>query len=185
MGTVTATAVSVSNGATLDGSGTIDGILTDSGVLSPGSGTAPGTLTVNGSVNLNNTFIEQIAGLSNFGILDVTNSANLGGTLDIELLGGYVPTVGDIFTFLDPLSVSGTFAQDTFPALPSNEEFIVNYGTSTVEACVVSSGNPVCGATGSPSATPEPGDGVMLALALAGLLGYGLWRRRRGVSRPE
>jgi hypothetical protein len=54
----------------------------------------------------------QIAGISadQFSSLNVLGSANLNGFLDPVLLNGFVPTIGDSFTFLNYASFTGEFS---------------------------------------------------------------------------
>src|SRR5208337_4601605 len=58
------------------------------------------------------TLVEQIASAINYSKLVVTGgSASLNGALDIELLGGYIPSYGQKFTGILTATggVSGTF----------------------------------------------------------------------------
>jgi hypothetical protein len=52
----------------------------------------------------------QIAGANagQFSVLDVLGTANLSGRLDPTLLNGFVPTIGESFTFLHAGAVNGT-----------------------------------------------------------------------------
>ena len=54
----------------------------------------------------------QIAGTSadQFSVLNVLGTANLNGYLDPVLLNGFVPSIGDSFTFLNYASLTGEFA---------------------------------------------------------------------------
>jgi fibronectin-binding autotransporter adhesin len=161
--------------------GTITGSLLNDGVLEPGTRTAPGTLTVNGTVTLDSpsTFIEQIAGLNNFGVLlDNTGNIALGGTLDVELQNGYNPAVGSTYTFIDPPSYSGTFTYDNLPTLGNGDEFIVQYNADNAELCVVTDTNPTCGAAPAPATAPEPRSMVLLGTVIAAAL----WYRRRNLA---
>jgi fibronectin-binding autotransporter adhesin len=182
-GSLTATTVTVANAGELTGNGgTITGNLTNNGTLSPGTGAAPGTLTVNGTVTLGATsdFIEQIAGLNDFGVLlDNTGNIALGGTLDVELLNGYTPTVGSTYTFIDPPSYTGAFTNDIFPTLGNGDEFIVQYNADNTELCVVTTNNQTCGASAPPPPVPEPKSVILLGTVVAAALWY---RRRRNVA---
>jgi hypothetical protein len=100
---------------TLAGTGTIDGNVTNSAKVSPGSAGTPGVLTVvhNYTQAQYATLMIQIAGANSgdFSVLNVLGNANLNGYLDPVLLNGFVPTIGETFTFLDYASLSGEFSR--------------------------------------------------------------------------
>ncbi len=107
----------VHDAGTLAGTGTIHGNVTnnDFGTVRPGGAPgAPGVLTVvhNYTQTQFATLMIQIAGTSTgqFSVLDVLGNANLNGNLDPVLLNGFVPTIGDSFTFLDYASFTGEFS---------------------------------------------------------------------------
>jgi autotransporter-associated beta strand protein len=109
----------INPGGTLAGSGTINGNITNSGgKISPGEATGvPGTLTVGGNYTARTSDIAggtlsiQIGGanVGQVSVLDVQGHANLGGFLDPVLLNGFVPEVGQSFTFLNYASFTGRF----------------------------------------------------------------------------
>jgi len=110
-------------------------------------------------------------GTGNCGLINVTGSALLAGTLDILLKAGFNPTVGSEFTILtaNPGQLSGTFANilnDIFNG--GTEMWAVNYdyADGLLELTAQPNGNPV----------PEP---ATLLVLLPGLMaaGYGLRRR--------
>jgi hypothetical protein len=93
--------VTVSNGAAIDppflhngGTITIDG--TSSMLVGTGSPGGQGYTQV-----ANGTLGEIIASASNFGVINVTGAVSLAGTLDIMLQGGYDPSNGSQFKFLN------------------------------------------------------------------------------------
>jgi autotransporter-associated beta strand protein len=109
----------VNPGGTLAGSGTVNGNITNrGGVISPGDATGvPGVLTVGGNYT---TLASQIAGgilsiqiaggnVGQVSVLDVQGVANLGGFLDPVLVNGFVPEIGQSFTFLNYASFTGFF----------------------------------------------------------------------------
>ena len=102
----------VNHGGTLAGTGTINGNVTNNGRVNPGD--SPGVLTVvhNYTQAQYATLIIQIAdmGPDQFSVLDVMGNANLSGFLDPVLLNGFVPTIGDSFTFLNYASFTGEFS---------------------------------------------------------------------------
>jgi autotransporter-associated beta strand protein len=94
----------VNHGGTLAGGGTVNGNVTNNGRVSPGEAPGvPGMLTVvhNYTQAQYATLMIQIAGTSagQFSVLDVLGNANLKGYLDPVLLDGFVPTIGQTFTF--------------------------------------------------------------------------------------
>jgi autotransporter-associated beta strand protein len=111
----------VNHFGTLSGTGTVNGNVTNGnvtnhlgGTVSPGD--APGTLTVNGNYTQSNngTLLIDIAGpnTGQFSILDVLGNANLNriALLLPVLENGFVPTVGESFTFMDYSALTGTFS---------------------------------------------------------------------------
>ena len=102
--------------STLGGTGTINANLTNvRGTVSPGGPGMPGVLTVVHDYTQQEfaTLMIQIAGTSagDFSVLNVLGNANLNGYLDPVLLNGFVPTIGDSFTFLNYGSLTGEFSQ--------------------------------------------------------------------------
>ena len=88
------------------------------GTLSPGF--SPGSLTVTGNLNLSpTTTLIEIGGTTagtQFDVINVGGTANLGGTLNVVSWGGYTPTAGDTFNFLTFGSSTGSFATTNLPA---------------------------------------------------------------------
>jgi autotransporter-associated beta strand protein len=107
----------VYRGGMLAGSGTINGNITNrGGTISPGDASGvPGGLTVGGnyttlaSQTAGGTLSIQIGGenVGQVSVLDVQGVANLGGFLDPVLVNGFVPKVGQPFTFLNYASFTG------------------------------------------------------------------------------
>ncbi len=102
-------------GGTLVGGGTIDGSLTQvGGTVDIGSNPASLTLTVTGNYEQQVGAVLKIDASSDtsWGALNVGGDANLGGTLAIDLLMGYVPNAG---LAEKVLNITGT-RTGTFPA---------------------------------------------------------------------
>ncbi|HEU5203704.1 MAG TPA: Ig-like domain-containing protein, partial [Candidatus Limnocylindrales bacterium] len=96
-GTLQAATVSIQGGV-LSGSGTVSGNLILSGALDVGlGGTAAGQ----------------------FDRIQVTGAATLGGALNVSLVGGFLPVIGDTFEILTFASRTGDFAAITGLALPN------------------------------------------------------------------
>jgi hypothetical protein len=100
------------NGGLLTGSGAIVGDVTNDGALiAPGN--SPGSLAVTGSFsqNIGGTLRIEAAGgeAHQFDQLQVGGTAALGGTLDLRMIGGYVPLPDDAFVPLGYAAVTGAF----------------------------------------------------------------------------
>jgi autotransporter-associated beta strand protein len=159
----------VNHGGILAGIGTINANLTNNGSVSPGSAGTPGMLTVVGNYTQAQyaTLMIQIAGASagQFSVLDVLGTANLSGRLDPVLLNGFIPTVGESFTFLNYGVVNGTLSIFTRniddEPLHWNVTYFPTFATLTVAA-----GN-----------VPVPDQGSTFLLLMLGLLGLVPYRR--------
>ena len=70
----------------------------DGGILAPGD---PVTLTIDGNyTKVGGTLQIAIASSSDFDRLVVTSVANIGGTIQFDLIHGFVPHAGEVFNFL-------------------------------------------------------------------------------------
>ncbi|AXL50466.1 hypothetical protein DSC91_002692 [Paraburkholderia caffeinilytica] len=95
-------------GGNLSGNGTISvtsgsGALLNNGTISPGGNGTIGSLSINGgySQSATGTLLIDIASASSYDTLIYSaSSLTLGGTLQTNLLGGYVPTLGTTFAAL-------------------------------------------------------------------------------------
>jgi hypothetical protein len=112
------------SGGTLDGNGgTLTGNLSLAGaVLSPGDGANKvGELSVSGTYSQTSTsFLDIDLGGTKSGAFDVLNIdglASLHGTLNVDSLSGFTPTVGEQFDIINYSSETGTFStvHCTFP----------------------------------------------------------------------
>jgi hypothetical protein len=103
--------VNVSAG-TLGGNGEIGGALNNQSGGTVAPGTSVGTLGVAGNYIQSAGAKLQIelagAGTEQFDILDIDGTANLAGTLDVALLGGFTPSNGQSFTVLTASSVTNS-----------------------------------------------------------------------------
>jgi len=129
------------NGGTLSGNGgTVTGNVTNGGTVSPGDApSTAGALTIVGNYiqTSGGTFQLDIGGLTagtQFDLLNVTGNANLNGTLNVDLINSYFPSIGDTFKFLTTGgSRIGGFFPENGLILGNNEEFQVVYGGNFVE----------------------------------------------------
>jgi hypothetical protein len=91
--------------------------------LSPGA--SPGKVTVDGTVifTASNNLIMELAGTmpeSEYDVIVGNGAVVLGGTLDVDLLGGFTPAPGNTFQLINVAGgISGTFNNVSFPALPA------------------------------------------------------------------
>ena len=175
--TLTAATASFSGGM-LKGNGTINAAVTVSGgTIKPGN--SPGTLAINGTLGLGSgaTFLAEIGGATQgtqYGYLNVSGAATLGGTLQLTLINGFVPTNLQTFTILsNSTPLTGTFGNaangSRLTTTDGGGSFVVNYGAGSSfasTAVVLSNFTPV----------PEP-TAVLLTAAFA-TGGWAALRRR-------
>jgi hypothetical protein len=165
-GTLTDAALTLPNTTTLEGTGSLTGNLSSFGVVSPGD--APGILTVDGN------YTENSSGTLDIGIggttlgtqydqLKIDEAASLSGSLDITLLNGFVPAIGNQFDIIAFGSETGSFSLIELPALPAGRAWDTSQLDSSGIISVV---------------VPEPASGAILLAA-----GLGLTSRRRRKSR--
>ena len=101
-------------------------------------------------------------------LIDVNGTAYLGGILEISLLDGYRPSLGDTFHFLDFNLRNGQF--DAIDVLGgSGYQFNTVYTSNGADLVTI--------------ATPEPG---ILSLLVIGTscLGLGLWKTKKRGRKP-
>ncbi len=151
----------VHQAGTLAGTGVVGGNVTSHGTVSPGD--ALGTLTVNSYAQIGNgNLLINIAGASpgQFGVLNVLGTANLSGLLNPVLPNGFIPSIGDEFTFLNYASFSGTL-RIRHPAFDNNmERWVVTYQAN--DAVLTATKN-----------VPDHGSTfLLLTLGLLGVLTY-------------
>jgi autotransporter-associated beta strand protein len=106
----------INHKGTLAGGGTVNRNVTNyGGAVTPGDPLGvPGVLTVSSNYmqTSSGTLAIQIGGadLGQASVLNVLGNANLNGSLDPELVNGFVPDVGQSFTILGYASVTGSFS---------------------------------------------------------------------------
>ncbi len=106
----------ITSAGSLNGTGLVSGNVTNAGVLAPGN--SPGPLSISGNYSqqaIGEVNIE-IAGTTpgtQYDELVINGTVTLAGTLNVSLLGGFTPAVGNSFTIIDndgADAVSGTFS---------------------------------------------------------------------------
>ena len=126
--------VSVALG-TISGVGTITGnVVNNGGTVAPGN--SPGTMTITGDYSQSGTGVltMEIAGpaAGQFDQLVVTGQANLGGTLIMQGVGGYIPPDGQSFDLITAASRAGTFGG--IFQFPDHPYFDAYYGAGATPA---------------------------------------------------
>lgn len=177
-GSLSASAVTVRNGATLNSSGAIGGLTTETGAIVAPGVSSIATLAVNGGATLGGgqlqlTLNGTIAGTT-YDQLSVSGPVSLTGFTDLTLTLGFTPTpFADFFTILNNTGAGAITGPGAFSiaGLPLNEgdtffvgpnEFQITYTGGTGNDVVLES-------------VPEPASAVLLLGAVAFLGG----RRRR------
>jgi autotransporter-associated beta strand protein len=169
-GSITSNTV-VNRHGTLAGTGTVIGNVTNnrSGTVSPGD--APGTLTVNSYTQMSgSTLLIDIAGpnTGQFSVLNVLGNAtiNPNGLLDLVLQNGFVPIVGESFTFMNYSALTGTFFIFDRNIDNAMEHWNVSYQSNNATLTV------------APGNVPIPDHGSTFLLLMLGLLGVVAYRQR-------
>lgn len=131
-GRLSASGADIASGGTLAGTGSLAGAVANRGVVAPAS-TNVGTLMAS------NAYVQSASGTLQIQLasnaqdrLAVSGIAALGGTLQVSLLGSFIPATGTAFTVLTAGSVSGGFAVTNLPALPTHRSWTVTYTATSV-----------------------------------------------------
>jgi len=127
-GLLSAANVSLSGGLLTD-SGTIQANVTNAAAVEPGD--PFGTLTIQGNYTQTaaGNLLIQIGGANQYGQLVISGSAALAGTLEVSLLGDYVPAAGTSFQILTFAAYTGDFATELGLRLP-HHRFLTRFGTA-------------------------------------------------------
>ncbi len=134
--------LNLASGDILIGSGTLAADLVNGGTVSPGA--SPGIITVQG------TYTQEADGILEIELsgttsgtghdqLVVTGAATLSGILNVSLINGFEPQLGDTFFIVDhPTSGTGNFSVENLPVLPGGLMMEINYADPGVTLTVVS-----------------------------------------------
>jgi len=169
--------VNVSGGSVL-GMGTIVGNVTlTGGTMQPG-GLTPGTLTIAGNYSQSNATFNELIGTTGNGLLSITGTDSLGAgaLLNIDLLAGFTPTLGETFVLMDFGGGTGTFANaptNGFQFQMDGFNWTIAYNADDI---VLDAGSAV-------TTTPEPSTTVLILTGLAALLAYSFFQKRTAATR--
>lgn len=149
------------------GVGTFDNVIFN-GTHAPGF--SPAALNVGAVRYAPSATLEiELAGSTPGAAFDQINSSGsveMGGTLAVELLNGFVPAMGETFEIITASGgLNGTFASENFPAIAANTKLATLYSTDSVTLVVV----PLL-----------PGD--YNADGVVNLVDYTVWRDNLGVE---
>jgi hypothetical protein len=144
----------------ISGSGSVKGDLhNDGATLSPGN--SPGVFTVTGDYRqgANGRLSIEIGGVKlgdEHDLLGVTGTIKLAGMLEVTLIDGFTPRIGDTFEVLDFGLLEGSFEAVQLPVLPAglawNDVELYSSGTLAV--------------------VPEPSASILLGLGLSVISAY-------------
>jgi autotransporter-associated beta strand protein len=110
-------AVEVNSGAMLMGTGSIGGTVTlnSGGTLAPGA--SAGTLTVGGLAMTPLSSLQIEMGATAYDRIIASGNMALAGTLNVSLIDGFMPTLGNMFDLFNWGTKSGTFSAVNLPVL--------------------------------------------------------------------
>ena len=168
-GTLSAATIELEGGS-ISGGGAYDGnVVNDAGTIAPGD---PAILQITGDLTQHFAGMMelQFAGLApdQYDQVTVGGNVSLDGTLAVDLINGYIPTLGDLFTILSwGGNLTGNFSTFVFPTFGNGLTFLEIVNASNIQLEVVNG-----------SQAPEPGILVLFGLTtlLAGAFAY---KRRR------
>ncbi|MCG8407599.1 MAG: hypothetical protein MI923_20575 [Phycisphaerales bacterium] len=121
-GTLSATGIVDIQGGVLTGDGTVEDDVTNAGSVQPGASAGVFTIDAGYTQDAAGDLSIEIGGLTpgtEHDRLDVTGTANLGGTLTIEFINGFSPMVGDSFQIMTYGAHVGQFDMFDAPCLPA------------------------------------------------------------------
>ena len=163
--------VNFAGGSVYGNGGTITGRIFSNAVINLGdSPLTVGRLTFVGSYTQGplGSLTIDIAGLDQYDQLNITGHAQLNGLLNIDLLHGYVPQLGDTFDIMNFANESGTFSLVMGLPINGQEHFTLEYNPTNLTLDVVAGPllSPDSGKEGLPATVPfivEPdNDGTTL-----------------------
>ena len=124
-------------------------LINQGGNYSPGASPAASTITGNLVEAPGSKLTIELAGTNpgvNYDKLTITGTATLGGTLQANLLNGFIPANGHLFQILVANGgVTGMFANAILPALSGGLQWRIIYGSNNVELFATTPGGQIPG----------------------------------------
>ncbi len=118
---------------------------TNTGTVSPGN--SPGILTFTGNFSNTGTINIELGGtapITGYDQLLVTGALTAGGTINVSLINGFVPALGNEFTIIDANTLSGTFPTLNLPSVaPKIWETTYDEANGTLKIKVINDPMPV------------------------------------------
>ena len=163
-GAITSPATMNVQGGTLGGTGSLGATVNNSaGTLAPGLSLSAGLVTHTGAYTQGSSgsYDVEIGGLipgTEFDRLSTSGAATLGGTLNLSLINGYVPNLGDTFTIMTFGSRTGDFATVNGSTIGGGKAFQKTVSATNVQLVVVAvlTPTPTPTPTETPTTTPTP-----------------------------
>jgi Secretion system C-terminal sorting domain len=132
------------NFGVINGTGKVYGNLINSGTLAPGN--SPGKFTVTGNYTATNTAVHniEIGAINLFDTLSIeqdvsfaSGTAVINGTLNVSLLNGYIPSIGESYKIITYTAGSGNFSAINFPVLPPGMVWSVSYNATNITLNII------------------------------------------------
>ena len=151
-------------------------------LLQAGKLTVTGGYTQSSAGNLNIDIGGKAATL--YDQFVITSAATLGGTLNLDLINGFTPTIGSTFDIMNFASETGNFATINGTAINGSEHFQVVVNPKNITLDVVSGPSAYAGNLASHPAinTPTPEPSSLLLMGGGLLAAVASYRRRLGKS---
>ncbi|MGJ8548394.1 T9SS type A sorting domain-containing protein [Winogradskyella wichelsiae] len=100
-----------------------------------------GTYNFDANLSLadNSILITEIESATEVDLVNVNETATIGGKLEVTLLEDYDPAIGTTYTILQANAITGTFSDIEYPDLGTDKEFSITYNTDNIVLEVVDS----------------------------------------------
>ncbi len=135
-------------------------------------------LTTTGSGSALSVHLADPAEDPDFGSVEVSGGAALDGTLQVQLAGGFVPSLGDAFQILTASGGrTGTFTSEVLPSLSSGLDWELQYTPNSVVLSVISN---VLPGDYNADGVVDAADYVVWRKTDGSQVGYDLWRTNFG-----